>query len=200
MTIYNDIDNLFLKLDDKWDYDIAYRILDRLKVIIDEDPINSGLDVLNSKIARVTNFKDYAVRLFKKSTIVDSDIKRNMELTGAMYDIKKNKLLQTNLDVKKGSSATERSAIADTILEEEIKKTVKWKDKQIEMESFKKCVAMEIDKLKEIRETLSRQFSIIEKEIELGLIDKEYFLKMNKGGVNKLKGEIKIQCDVDALI
>jgi hypothetical protein len=160
---------------EKWDYGRAYAILDKLTVRVDEDPIASGIDAMRAKMARVVNYHALVAKMFRRALRNEGVARKRARIKEEMLKAGRNEMLATDEDVQSGRSREDRESLANVKLKVAINELRSAKDSLTDAETFTKCVKIAADNLVEAREAISRQFSMITQEINLGLITGESF-------------------------
>lgn len=160
---------------EKWDYGRAYAILDKLTVRVDEEPIASGMDAMKAKMARVVNYHALVARMFRRALRNEGIARKRARIKEEMLKGDRNEMLATDEDVQSGRSREDRESLANVKLKVAINELRSAKDSLTDAETFTKCVKIAADNLVEAREAISRQFSMITQEINLGLVTGESF-------------------------
>lgn len=156
-------------------YDLGYKILDTLKVKIDEDPVEVGFDTMKQKLARAVNMHGLAVRLLRRAMRRQVESKRMLRVKEEVYKQMFAERLGDDDYTAGGRSREDRTAMVDTSLKEEIGLIRRAKDTADYAHSFVSCCKMTADHLLEAKETISRQFSIIQQEVNLQLLSRGNF-------------------------
>ena len=156
-------------------YDLGYRILDTLKVKIDEDPVEVGFDIMKQKLARAANMHGLAVRLLRRAIRRQVESKRLLRVKEESYKQQFAERLGDDDYTSGGRSREDRTAMVDTSLKEEIGLIRRAKDTVEYANAFVSCCKMTADHLLEAKETISRQFSIIQQEVNLQLLSRGSF-------------------------
>lgn len=156
-------------------YDLGYKILDTLKIKIDEDPIEVGFDTMKQKLARAANMHGLTVRLLRRAIRRQVEAKRMLRVKEESYKQLFAERLGDDDFTAGGRSREDRTAMVDTSLKEEIKLIRRSKDTVQYADAFVACCKMTADHLLEAKETISRQFSIIQQEVNLQLLSRGSF-------------------------
>lgn len=160
---------------DKWDYGKAYSLLDRLTVRVDEDPIASGMDAMKAKLAKTVNYHSLVAKMFRRALRNEAVSRKKVRIGEEMLKAERSELLATDEDVQSGKSREDRDGMATLKLKATITELSQAKAMLTDAETFTKCVKITADNLVEVREAISRQFSMITQEISLGLVTGETF-------------------------
>ena len=150
--------------------------LDELsQITLSEDPVESGLGDMTDKIAKVTNNRMLVTRLANYIIKMLGESTRNLKTAKSILKVKINGLLSTSEYVKKGGSRDERLAIAEQLADEEQKVVNQCEHEMLEWSDLNVCANNCLAALKSAKESLSRQLSVVEHQIELGEVDGQTF-------------------------
>jgi hypothetical protein len=166
---------------EKWDYGRAYALLDKLSVRVDEDPIASGIGAMRAKLARVVNYHALVAKMFRRALRNEGIARKRARIKEEMLKGDRNEMLATDEDVQSGRSREDRESLANVKLKTAIDELRSAKDTLTDAETFTKCVKISADNLVETREAVSRQFSMITQEINLGLVTGDSFAADDAG-------------------
>jgi len=160
---------------ERWDYDKAYALLDKLTVKVDEDPIASGMGAMKAKLAKVVNYHALVAKLYRRALRNEAVARKRVRVKEEMLKGERNELLATDEDVQAGRSREDRESMANLKLKNIIEELRASRNMLTDAETFTKCVKIAADNLMEASAAVSRQFSMIRQEIELGLITGDTF-------------------------
>jgi hypothetical protein len=158
------------------EYEVRLSELQKVRIVLDENPVAGGLLSISQKIAQVQGHKDRVSALFVEAINNRSQAQIMLNEAKADYDQKLHNLLATDEDVQRQKNMAAQKAMADTKISQEVLQA-HWAEKAFEeSDAYYKCVQHIYSNLESANSNLSRQISVVQmaidmKEIERGDMD-----------------------------
>lgn len=137
-------------------------------VVLAEDPGEAGLRDINARLADVTNKTSKAGIISNRILVALSGKRIELEDLRSALDIKMQRLMSDNDYVTAGKSRQERESRASSKLTEDSEAINSLKRIVARLETLLICSENCLKTLKIAKECVSRQWSVISKQIELG--------------------------------
>lgn len=149
--------------------------LEKLSTIeLRTDPAAHGLSDMSEKLSDIVNKHSTACILTNKIIKIYGEKRNALDTFKSMFKIKYNRTLAENELVKQGGSQSERIAIANSLLQEDQEKLSKLQNEVNEWEDIKECAENCLKTLVIAKESISKQQSIIMKQLEMGEISSSF--------------------------
>lgn len=153
-------------------FENAYKLLNILNNIrIPQDPVEAGLSEMHHLFSKITMHKDLVIRINNAVVQVNTEQECNKKIKNAEYKQIFDELLATDEEIKKLSSQDKRSSQIDYKVKDLVVDISKVESDALKSKSLMNCIKIVMDELEQKREVLSRQFTIVQEEIKLNLIE-----------------------------
>jgi len=172
--LYGQVDSLCKSIEDENDYVKSYRFLDMISnIFIPEEYLELGLEGIEDLVADISNRKTILSKLYRASIRKISSKKIGFKSKKAELKIRTEDLMVNDPDVKEQKSSDKRQAAASDKLKNLQEEISSMESESLESQAFFDCVSHTYNDLSDKKETVSRQFSIIQEEINLQLLSAE---------------------------
>jgi hypothetical protein len=146
-----------------------FKKLEELSTIsLRTDPAAHGLSDMSEKLSDIVNKHSTACILTNKVIKIFGEKRNLLDTAKSMFKIRYNRTLAENEMVKAGGSQAERVAIACSLLQEDQQKLTELQNEVNEWEGIKECAENCLKTLVIAKESISKQQSIIMKQLEMG--------------------------------
>jgi hypothetical protein len=153
-------------------FENAYKLLNILNDIkIPSDPIESGLEEIHNLFSKISFHKDLVIKMNNAVVQVNTNHESSKKNKNAEYKQIFDELLSTDDEIKKLSSQDRRTSQIDFRVKEIVNEISKIEVNALKSKSLLNCIRIVMDELEQKREVLSRQFTIIQEEIKLNLVE-----------------------------
>lgn len=157
------------------------KIVQQIQVLsiikLDSDPVSAGLSSINEKIAEIANKRSKITRITNNVISLKQKKELALDTAKSLYKVRLDSLIVNDDEVKSGKSKEERNTIAKSKLLENQQIIDKLKNDVNKINSIFECCKNCSKTLDVAKESISRQLSVINKQIEIGEIDARSFSK-----------------------
>ena len=150
------------------------KLEDLSTISLRSDPAAHGLSDMSEKLSEIVNKHSTACILANKIIKIYGEKRNALDTYKSMFKIKYNRMLAENELVKQGGSQSERIAIANSLMHEEQTKMSELQNESQEWEGIKECAENCLRTLVIAKESVSKQQSIIMKQIEMGEVGSDF--------------------------
>lgn len=155
--------------------DVLNKLGALVNVKLAADPVAGGLSVMSATLADVTNKTLEATRIANKVIGLLASKSRELENLQSMYAVRLSGLMASDEYVTSAPTRQERESRAQTMLRSDLETIESVKDSVARLEALRECAENTLRSLKIAKECASRQWSVIERQIELGEVDGRRF-------------------------
>lgn len=146
-----------------------FKKLEELSTIsLRADPAAHGLSDMSEKLSDIVNKHSTACILTNKIIKIHGEKRQLLDTAKAMFKMRLNRTLAENEMVHAGGSQAERIAIANSLLQEDQHKLMELQNDTNQWEGIKECAENCLKTLVIAKESISKQQSIIMKQLEMG--------------------------------
>jgi len=153
-------------------YSEYYTELASMHVALDEDPASIGIGSINRKIASIHAYKERTAAILTEAIANTYEREKGHRLLKLDYDLKFEKLLISDDQIKNLKSEGLRTAACNAKLPDEFLKMTSAEIDLNDSEGFLKVVQAKLNQLESANSNLSRQISVIELQVEVGEISR----------------------------
>jgi len=147
-----------------------YQDLEVLSIELDEDPIQFGPRRLNGKVAQTRNMLSKCQKLFMMVSRLLWEVKTSITRDEVIIDMKTNDYLANDPDVRARPSVSDRKAMVQVLLKEEIQVLGEKKENFVNLQMLSETLKAKSKDLTDTQARLNSQIRLCKMEIEsLGL-------------------------------
>lgn len=142
-------------------------------IVLPEDPTEAGFSKINQALATIQNNNTQATRIIVQAAADRAGLRRVYTAKRYTMDLKRKMLLATDEEVKAGKNAGEREALAEMKMVDEIKEHAVAEQNKIDADAIVAMADHTLAMLKTAKEIAGHMLGVADKEIHLGLINKD---------------------------